>query len=334
MGEIYKMKKEIQSIVVSFIYGKPILVDSFDASYLEEFHHILRENYDIESLQSGCKSHKKLLKLVELLGLSVEDEMTTVTEKLIKILDKDDYLPKISDDSVKDREQYSDIPSWHETGEVKSDSIENTEKVVKFLTEYSQQSSNGNPDLSVKEFTDLHWGRTPELKKIQEEIIKNYISDNSDAMMLTLGPRWAAEIKALRGIFGINVWGLDLFTYDENFIITGDMHDMPFDDNQFDIVYEKNTYNKAYNIRKALDESVRVLKPGGLLIYDECLNYTIGVNENARTNIKTHKWTTKYLGDKVDEVLWDREDEYIPSHSGEGAQWITHTGLYIARIKK
>jgi len=145
--------------------------------------------------------------------------------------------------------------------------------------------------------------------------------------MLSLGPRWTTEIKLLRELFKIWVIGLDLFTSDESYIKIGDMHNMPFDHNSFDIVYEKNTYNKSYDIRKALDETVRVLKPGGLLMYDECIDYTIGVNENARTNIKTHLWVKNYLGDKIDQVLWDREDQ-TPEY------FINKTGLFAATIKK
>ena len=53
------------------------------------------------------------------------------------------------------------------------------------------------------------------------------------------------------------------------------MHDMPFEDNTFDVVYQKNTFNKSYNIRKCLDECVRVLVDGGVIISDEILGYNI-----------------------------------------------------------
>ena len=207
---------------------------------------------------------------------------------------------------------------------------ESVEKTKEFLASYSLQSG-GNKEQNMKWFAAHNWGRSNELRAVQETIINNFINkrpDRSQVKMLTLGPRWSAEIKFLRNKFNIYVLGLDLFTNDEEYVVVGDMHKMRFADNTFDILYEKNTYNKSYDIRKALDESVRVLKPGGMLMYDEALDYTIGVNENARTNIKTHQWTVSYLGDLIDEILWDREDINTKDY------WINKTGTFAATIKK
>ena len=154
--------------------------------------------------------------------------------------------------------------------------------------------------------------------------------NNPDVKMLTLGPRWPAEITYIREKFGIDAMGLDLFSIDESKIVIGDMHEMPFEDNSYDIVYEKNTYNKSYDFRKALDESVRVLKPGGLLIYDECMDYVEGCSENARTNLKSHKWTEIYLKDNIQEVVYSKE---IPAFEKD-KHWLGKVGLFAARIKK
>lgn len=315
--------KEIKKIVDKWISERPILMDRFDGNYLSDFHHILRENYDIESLDD-----ERLTQLVDLLQLNKNDSPEDLSSKLIEVLNQNDYLPKISTMEVKKKHKYVDIPDWEEVGEVKVDgSDDSIKKATKFLAQYSLQSG-GTKHKDVKNFAKTGWGRSNEMRRVQTSIIKEYIANKPDAKMLTLGPRWGAEIEFLRGHFNMEVIGLDLFSKDESLVKIGDMHKMPFDDNSFDIVYEKNTYNKSYDIRKALDETVRVLKPGGMIIYDEAMDYTIGVNENARTNIKSHEWTKQYLKGIIDDVIWDREDK------DNRNDWVNKTGTFIATIKK
>jgi len=314
---------EIKKNVDKWINERPILMDRFDGNYLIDFHHILRENYDIDSLDD-----ERLTPLLDLLGLNKDNSPEELSSKIVEVLDENDYLPKISSLDVKRHHKYVNIPDWEEVKEVKVDgSDDSIEKATKFLAQYSLQSG-GNQPKDPKSFAWTNWGRSEEMRRIQTSIIKEYIVNKPDAKMLTLGPRWVAEVEFLRGHFNMSVIGLDLFSSDESFVKIGDMHKMPFDNNTFDIVYEKNTYNKSYDIRKALDETVRVLKPGGMIIYDECMDYTIGVNENARTNIKSHKWTKQYLKDIIDDVIWDREDKDYKNY------WINKTGTFIATIKK
>ena len=304
------------------INEKAILMDRFDASYLADFHHILRENFEILNLKD-----ERLSEIVKLVGLKKTDAPAKLSMKLLKILDENDYQPQQSTEAVKTRHKYNTVDGWASFENVKVDGTpESVEKIKRCASLYSKQSG-GHSEKTIAEFGRHYWGRTDELRRVQTDIIREHITKNPDAKMLTLGPRWGAEIKFLRAHFNINVIGLDLFSNDEFLVKIGDMHKMPFDDNSFDIVYEKNTYNKSYDIRKALDETIRVLKPGGMIIYDECLDYTIGVNENARTNIKTHLWVKNYLGDKIDQVLWDREDQ---THE----YFINKTGLFAATIKK
>ena len=313
---------EIKKIVDDLINEQPILMDRFDASYLADFHHILRENFGIENLES-----ERLSKLVKLVKLKKTNAPGDLTIKLLGILDENDYQPQQSTDGVKAHHKYDTVDGWQNLENVKVDGTpESVEKAKRFLSLYSKQSG-GNHDKTIDQYI-RYFGRTEELRNVQTTIINEHTLNKPGAKMLTLGPRWSGEIKFLRARFNMNVMGLDLFSSDESCVRIGDMHDVPWDDNTFDIVYEKNTYNKAYDIRKAFDETVRVLKPGGLIMYDECLDYTIGVNENARTNIKTHLWVKNYLGDKIDQVLWDREDPDTANY------WINKTGMFAATIKK
>ena len=102
----------------------------------------------------------------------------------------------------------------------------------------------------------------------------------ADEPVLTIGPRWTGEIDYFRERLGLQgTIGLDLFSPDEELIKVGDMHDMPFEDDTFGLVYQRNTFDKSYDIRAALRECVRVLRDGGVLITDDCYAYTEGVSE-------------------------------------------------------
>jgi hypothetical protein len=310
----------IKSLIHEILNEKPILMDSFDKTYLEDFHHILRENFGITNI-----SDPKLHDLVELLNLSEENNIKDLTKSLLQKLNKDDFSPEHSTLEMKQRQGYTGVDGWKSMENVTVDG--NLETVRNFLINYSI-NSGGKSDISQEQFIQ-NWGRSDEWRNKVEAIIFNYIDNNEDVSMLTIGPRWNAEVTFLRNKFNIDVIGLDLFSYDESLVVCGDMHDMDFKNDTFDIVYEKNTYNKAYDIRKALDESVRVLKPGGLLIYDECMDYTCGVNENARTNIKSHEWTVSYLRDKIEKVLLSDE----MSSPASSKWWMNKVGIFVAKIK-
>ncbi len=80
------------------------------------------------------------------------------------------------------------------------------------------------------------------------------------------GPRDEIEIFSLlaHGIKQENIKALDLITYSE-LVQAADMHEIPFPDNEFDVVIGGWVYTYSKEIKSALKESVRVLRPGGLL---------------------------------------------------------------------
>jgi SAM-dependent methyltransferase len=151
-----------------------------------------------------------------------------------------------------------------------------------------------------------------------------------EEQVLTLGPRWVGEIHYFRDVIGFsNAIGLDLFSKDTNLVRIGDMHCMPFADSTFGLVYQRNTFNKAYDIRKALEECQRVLRDGGILISDECLAYTDGVSEVGRTSITHNKWYLQFFGDAVEEVLRDAEAPSLPNDT-----WIERVGQIAIKLRK
>jgi SAM-dependent methyltransferase len=91
---------------------------------------------------------------------------------------------------------------------------------------------------------------------------------------LSVGPRWVTEIHFFRDVLGFRRHiGLDLFTDDPTLVTTGDMHQMPFPDAHFGLVFLKNVVDKSYDIRKLVSELIRVAAPGGVVIVDQICGY-------------------------------------------------------------
>ena len=96
----------------------------------------------------------------------------------------------------------------------------------------------------------------------------------SELPSLSIGPRWVTEIEFFRKIVGLHKHiGLDLFTDDAEMVVAGDMHQMPFDDGHFQFIFLKNVVDKSYEIRKLVQEVIRVMRPGGIVVIDQICGY-------------------------------------------------------------
>ena len=84
--------------------------------------------------------------------------------------------------------------------------------------------------------------------------------------MLIIGPRTEQEILwyLSMGVKSENITGLDLFTYSD-FIETGDMHEMIYADNSFDVIIFSWVLGYSKSQVKAVSEAVRCVKPNGLI---------------------------------------------------------------------
>jgi len=103
---------------------------------------------------------------------------------------------------------------------------------------------------------------------------------------LSVGPRWSTEIEYFRERFDLPMHiGLDLVNDSTGLIIKGDMHQTPFDDAQFQLVFIKNTVDKSYDIRKLVKELSRIVKPGGYIFIDQICGQQ-SCTPLTRTNIQ------------------------------------------------
>lgn len=95
----------------------------------------------------------------------------------------------------------------------------------------------------------------------------DYIAARRQALdVLTVGPRTEAEIFALMaaGFNSAKIRGLDLISYSP-FVDVGDMHDMPYNDNTYDVVILGWVLAYSIDNPKAVSEVLRVARPGAFI---------------------------------------------------------------------
>lgn len=85
-----------------------------------------------------------------------------------------------------------------------------------------------------------------------------------EAKVLFIGPRAESELFLAKsyGFSWKNLIGLDLISYSPK-VKLGDMHDMPFEDNSFDIVVMGWVIAYSQTPKVAINEVIRILKPSG-----------------------------------------------------------------------
>lgn len=88
--------------------------------------------------------------------------------------------------------------------------------------------------------------------------------------IICLGARLGDEVDAWT-ILGYQAIGIDIAPHDHPRVYKGDFHDIKYPDGTFNCVYS-NSLDHSNDIDKFISESLRILKPDGLLILDIMLN--------------------------------------------------------------
>ena len=305
------------------------LVDRFDADYLDDLPEILREVHGITDENAG--DDPRVQELWRLSGRA-PGRLADLGEALVEGagVDRRRWAPRRNTPEEQKRFKYTRVRNWRQAVGVRLDrgskSDPSAVEVVNALQSgYSHEVQGGKFEVA---FDALE---RPETGDPWSDLIRSLRTQgviHADEPHLTIGPRWVGEIHYFRQELGLpGTIGLDLFTHDDELVKVGDMHDMPFDDSTFGLVYQRNTFDKSYDIRSALRECVRVLRDGGVLISDDCYDYTHGVSEMARTNIRHNNQIVRILGPHAAEVLYDRETK-------SDDDWIDRVGQVAIRVKK
>ena len=145
-----------------------------------------------------------------------------------------------------------------------------------------------------------------------------------------IGPRNENDLLIASAYFDLPlecVRGLDLISYSKQ-IDLGDMHDMPYDDNQFDIVVCGWTLSYSNAPLKLAAEMTRVCKHQGLIAvgveystldqagYEKLLGYSLAIPGVARINSvsQIHSLFASHIG----QVHFMHDAPLKLSHSCEG----------------
>jgi SAM-dependent methyltransferase len=313
-------------LILDRLLDREQLIDRFDASYLDDLPDILRELHGVSD--ADPLANPDVRELWRLTGRREEEfQLAELGPALEQIgVDPGRYSPQRAPKSVQRKHGYGRVKSWRRAMGLRLGRAggNGRDAVNAIQAEYSVQSG-GDQEVA---FTDLARPETGDPWSTLIVGLRESGALDADEPALTIGPRWVGEIDYFRGELGLRgAIGLDLFSPDEELIKVGDMHDMPFEDDTFGLVYQRNTFDKSYDIRAALRECVRVLRDGGVLITDDCYAYTAGVSELSRTSIKHNDQVLRVLGSHVGEVLYDRETD-------SDEDWIARVGQLAVRISK
>ncbi len=158
--------------------------------------------------------------------------------------------------------------------------------------------------------------------------------DYNKFKVLSIGPRTEAELMTIRsmGFKWKNIKAIDLHSY-SNLIQLGDMHELEFPDNSFDLIISGWTLRYSNNIKKALSEILRVTKSGGLI----SIGFTYAKNNEESYDSKTNKteenilYSTSQLKEFFKENI---RNIYFEFDAFKDNPNISRASIIILRIKK
>lgn len=258
----------------------------YDASLIEQLPDVLRENFRIRSAKDGLRL-PPLRDLAATLGLINRDDwsLDDLPELLRSAgIDESRFRPRPSGERLE--EQAKPFDHWSES---KAD--ENLDAVIGLqkdlgMGRYNAATQRYASELEVKNLRDYLRGVTSAPPTLMERVVRRSFWEIRIALWqllgkvdgtqptLSIGPRWLTEIEFFRKIVGLRQHvGLDLFSDNPDLVVPGDMHEMPFPNSRFQLVFLKNVVDKSYNVRKLVQELIRIVQPGGIIIVDQVCGY-------------------------------------------------------------
>ncbi|MFK7768829.1 MAG: class I SAM-dependent methyltransferase [Mariniblastus sp.] len=139
------------------------------------------------------------------------------------------------------------------------------------------------------------------------------------------------------------VRGLDLISYSKQ-IDLGDMHQMPYEDNSFDVVICGWTVSYSEQPQQLANEMIRVCKPGGVMAvgleygtldpegYEKLLGYSLAIPGVERIN--SVKQINDLFQPQIDQVFFSHDAPLKRSHNADGLVAFPSSVASIFSIKE
>jgi SAM-dependent methyltransferase len=176
---------------------------------------------------------------------------------------------------------------------------------------------------NLKGLKDLAGSRSSKLIR-PLSVVDALLNQGRSARILTIGPRTEGEILNLmaHGFSCKQIRGLDLISYSP-WIDLGDMHAMPYPDSSFDVVIVGWTLAYSENPRKAVQEIVRVARPGAIVaigvehnpLSPEQLQAMVGYVPGGRRRIRSTGEIAQMFEGHLEKTYFAQD--VLPEHQAE-----------------
>lgn len=149
------------------------------------------------------------------------------------------------------------------------------------------------------------------------------------AKILSVGPRTESEIFNLvgHGFKLKNIEAIDLQSYSK-VIKLGDLLDIPFDNDKFDIVICGWVLSYTNKVKKGIDEMIRVTKNNGII----CIGISDHDTKVTKESLSSSSEIINYFGENLKEVYFKYHPKDLKNKTA--AQNKSYRSVVIVEIKK
>ena len=149
------------------------------------------------------------------------------------------------------------------------------------------------------------------------------------AKILSVGPRTESEIFNLvgHGFKLKNIEAIDLQSYSK-VIKLGDLLNIPFDNDKFDIVICGWVLSYTNKVQKGIDEMIRVTKNNGII----CIGISDHDTKVSKESLSSSSEIINYFGENLKEVYFKYHPKDLKNKTAE--QHKSYRSVVIAEIKK
>ncbi|KAF0283046.1 methyltransferase domain-containing protein [Spiribacter roseus] len=178
---------------------------------------------------------------------------------------------------------------------------------------------------------------------------------NADTRVIDLGSGYGGALRYLARHYGCSGVGLNLSAREnararrQNAeqglaerieIVRGNFEDVPYADDSFDVVRSQEAFLHSGDRRRVMEEAVRILRPGGILIFTDPMQADDRSNEGLqpildRLHLESlgspafYRDTLEALG--LEELKFDQRGDMIAAHYGRVLEVLTDEEPQIAQ---